>query len=42
MALLWIPLILLVLDILVVAAGAESRPGFDRAVRGWNWRRLAR
>jgi hypothetical protein len=42
MVLLWLLLILLTLDVLVITAGAESRPGFDRAARGWNWRRLAR
>ena len=35
MALLWLPLVLLVLDLLVVVAAAESRPGFDRSQRGW-------
>ena len=35
MALLWLPLILLVFDLLVVVAAAETRPGFDPSQRGW-------
>jgi hypothetical protein len=38
MALLWLLLILLALDVLVAVAGAESRPGFDRSQRGWSQR----